>query len=89
MTIQLNSTQEQVIGQAIQAGLIQVPDDALNVGIETIRRRMEELSALAGPMDAAQWSREVHAWVHSHSTATPLLSGEAIDRDSIYGTRGM
>jgi proteasome lid subunit RPN8/RPN11 len=89
MTIHLKPEQEQLIGRAIEAGLIQGPDDVLDVGVEAIRKRLEERAALRKPMDAEQWSREFHAWVHSHSTATPLLSDEAISRDSIYGTRGM
>jgi hypothetical protein len=40
-------------------------------------------------MDAEQWSEELHAWVDGHSGSTPLLSDEAISRDSIYGTRGL
>jgi hypothetical protein len=89
MTIQLKPEQEQVIGRAIQAGLIRAADDVLDLGVETIRQRLEERGAAGEPMDAKQWSREFHAWVQSHSTTTPLLSDEAISRDSIYGTRGM
>jgi hypothetical protein len=37
---------------------------------------------------AEQWLEEYHTWVHSHSTTTPLLSDEAVNRESIYGTRG-
>jgi hypothetical protein len=33
--------------------------------------------------------REFKDWVHGHATTTPLLSDEAISRDSIYGTRGL
>ncbi len=39
--------------------------------------------------EEVQWLREFDAWVHSHSTTTPLLSEEAISRDSIYGTRSL
>lgn len=89
MTLQLKPEQEQFIGRAIQAGLIRAADDVLDVGIETIRQRLEERGAVGKPMDAEQWSREFHAWSESHSTTTPLLSDEAISRDSIYGPRGM
>jgi Arc/MetJ-type ribon-helix-helix transcriptional regulator len=88
LTIQLNPEQERVIGQAIQAGLIQVADDVVEVGIEAIRQRLEARRASERALGAEQWSREFHAWVHSHSTETPLLSEEAISRESIYGTRG-
>jgi hypothetical protein len=41
MAIQLSPEQEQVVGQAIHAGLIRIPDDVVGVGIETIRQRLE------------------------------------------------
>jgi hypothetical protein len=89
MTIHLNPEQERVIGQAIQAGVIREPDDVVDVGLETIRRRLEAQLASTTAMDEEQWSQELHAWVQGHSATTPLLSDEAISRDSIYGTRGL
>ena len=89
MTFRLNPEQEQLLGQAIQAGVIRVPDEVVEVGIETIRQRLEARRVSGTAMDAEEWSRELHAWVHSHPTTTPLLSDEAISRDSIYGTRGL
>ena len=88
MTIHLNPEQERVIGQAIQAGVIRGAEDVLNVGLGTIRQRLEARLVSRTAMDTEQWSRELHRWVHGHSSATPLLSDEAISRDSIYGTRG-
>ena len=41
MTIQINPEQEQVIGQAIQAGLIDTADQAVEMGVGTIRERLE------------------------------------------------
>jgi antitoxin (DNA-binding transcriptional repressor) of toxin-antitoxin stability system len=40
-------------------------------------------------LDAEEWSRELHAWIHSNPANTPVLSDEAISRESIYGTRGL
>jgi hypothetical protein len=40
-------------------------------------------------LNTEQWLREFKAWVHGHATTTPLLSDEAISRDSIYGTCGL
>jgi hypothetical protein len=37
---------------------------------------------------AEEWSRAWHAWVDSHPANTPVLSDEAISRDSIYEGRG-
>ncbi|MFZ0960061.1 MAG: hypothetical protein WAO35_04090 [Terriglobia bacterium] len=88
MTIEISPEQEQVIGRAIEAGLIRTPDDVVGVGVETIQRRLEERRAPAKATSAEQWLEEFHAWVHSHPTTTPLLSDEATNRESIYGTRG-
>jgi proteasome lid subunit RPN8/RPN11 len=88
MTIQLTQEQEQVIGRAIQAGLIRTVDDVVGVGVETIQRRLEERGASVASTGAEQWLQEFHAWVHSHPATTPLLSDEAVNRESIYGTRG-
>jgi proteasome lid subunit RPN8/RPN11 len=88
MTIELTPEQEQVIGRAIQAGLIRTADDVVGVGVEAIQRRLEERRASLASTSAEEWLKEFHAWVHSHPTTTPLLSDEAVNRDSIYGTRG-
>jgi hypothetical protein len=88
MTIHLNAEQERVIAQAIQADVIRDADDIVDVGIETIRQRLEARFASRAGMDAEQWAQEFHAWVHGHSASTPLLSDEAISRDSVYGTSG-
>jgi hypothetical protein len=89
MTIRLNPEQEEAIGLAIQAGLIANADDVVDVGIETIRQRLRPQSGSGPELNTEQWLQEFKSWVHSHSTATPLLSDEAISRDSIYGVRGL
>jgi Arc/MetJ-type ribon-helix-helix transcriptional regulator len=57
---------------------------------ESMRELSDEVKARgrAHPLDAEEWSRELVAWSESHAT-TPLLPDEAIDRDSIYGARGL
>lgn len=40
MTVHLNPEQAVVVGEAIRAGLIETPDDVVNVGVETIRQRL-------------------------------------------------
>lgn len=89
MTIQVNPEAEQAIGQAIQAGLIGDADDVLAIGVEAIPQRLQSRAAAGPELPTEQWPREFTAWVHGHSTTTPLLSGEAISRDLIYGTRGL
>ena len=89
MTIRLNPEEERLIGQAIQAGLIGKADDVVAVGVETIRRQLQSRVGAGSQLNTEQWLREFKAWVHGHATTTPLLSDEAVSRDSIYGTRGL
>lgn len=35
-----------------------------------------------------EWSRALQQWAASHDSSTPLLSDEAVERDSIYEGRG-
>ena len=35
--------------------------------------------------DPAEWARQFRAWAESHDRSTPLLSDEAVSRESIYG----
>lgn len=81
-------SRRRVVERAIQAGVIRNADDIVDLGLETIRQRLERLASTTSP-DAEQWSQRLRAWVHSHSRLTPLLSDEATSRDSIYGTRGL
>ena len=89
MAVQLSPEQERVVGQAIHAGLIRIPDDVVGVGVETIRQRLEARQPAAATLSAEEWSRQLHTWIHSHPTNTPVLPDEAIDRESIYEGRGL
>ena len=89
MTIQLKPEQEQVIGEAIRAGLLENADAIVDVGLEAIRQRLEARTESKEELSAEEWIKKFRAWSHSHPTDTPLLSDEAISRDSIYGNRGM
>ena len=42
MTIKIKPEQEWVIGQAIEAGLIETADQAFEIGVESIRQRLED-----------------------------------------------
>ncbi|MGC9224077.1 MAG: hypothetical protein ACP5E2_09140 [Terracidiphilus sp.] len=89
MTIQLNPEQERVVGQAIQAGLIRTREDVVEIGIAGIRMRLKASHAHARPQSTDEWLREIAAWSGSHQTGSPLLPDEALDRESIYGERGL
>jgi len=34
--------------------------------------------------DPKEWARQFHEWAESHDRTTPLLSDEAVSRESIY-----
>jgi hypothetical protein len=43
-----------------------------------------------GPeLSPEEWIRQFREWTYSHRTDTPLLSDEAISRESIYSDRGL
>jgi hypothetical protein len=79
----------QIVDQALQAGLIERADEVVNVGVEALRARLEDRVAAGQTMRADEWMRKFRAWAHSHPTDTPLLSDEAISRESIYDDRGL
>jgi hypothetical protein len=89
MTIQLNPEQERIVGQAIRAGLIRTRDEVAEIGVASIRHRLKVRHAGSFRRSAEEWSRELAAWSESHPTTTPLLPDEALDRESIYSTRGL
>jgi hypothetical protein len=89
VTIQLNPEQERIVGQAMRAGLIRTRDEVAEIGVASIRQRLRARRSGSQPHSAEEWSRELAAWSASHSTTTPLLPDEALDRESIYSARGL
>ena len=87
MTIQLSAEQSQMIDRAIQAGIIREAADAVEVGIQTIRLQLNAQTSLSSKLSAEDWMEDFHAWIDSHPTDSPLLSDEAISRESIYSDR--
>jgi hypothetical protein len=43
--------------------------------------------SLQDELTPEEWVRQFHAWTQSHDRTTPLLSDEAISRESIYQDR--
>jgi hypothetical protein len=88
MTIQLKPEQEQVVGQAIQAGLIANADDVFDMGIDAIRQRLKSSSNEADTpvLSAAEWEREFDTWIESFPDTAPLPD-EALSRENLYPDR--
>ena len=85
MTIIPTPEQERILAEAIKTGLVRSAEEALDVGVETLCSRL----ATDPARTKEEWLAEFHEWIHSHSTSTPLLSDEAISRESIYADRGL
>ena len=88
MTIQLKPEQEQIVGQAIRAGLVANADDIFDMGIDAIRQRLQSpRNETDTPMLSAQdWDREFDAWVESFPDTAPLPD-EALSRENLYPDR--
>jgi hypothetical protein len=82
---------------------IQIPEDRLALyerqaqsrGL-SVERWLLELAEQNAPASSIahlqrtnprEWMRQFRAWAESHDRTTPLLSDEAISRDSIYPDR--
>jgi hypothetical protein len=88
MEIQLKPEEEYVVVQAIQAGLIAGADEVVHLGVETIRMRLIGRCEPTSAASQDEWERAFHTWVQGHSSTSPVLSEEAMGRDSIYGVNG-
>ncbi len=89
MTIQLNPEQEKVVGQAIRAGLIRAHDDVVEVGVASIRQRLKASPRRPESVGRRGLVPRVDRLESESHATTPLLPDEALDRDSIYGARGL
>ena len=88
MTIQLKPEQEQIVGQAIQEGLIANAADIVDVGIDAIRQRLKSRpnEPDAPVLSARDWEREFDTWIESFPDTAPL-SDEALSRENLYPDR--
>jgi hypothetical protein len=89
MVIALNPEQEQIVGQAIEAGLIEKAEDAVELGVGTIRQQLETAALSRNELPKEERKKALRAWIDSFPTDTQLLSDEAVSRESIYGDRGL
>ena len=93
MTITPTPEQERILVEAIESGLIDSAEAALNLALDGLRgsldaMRRERLADETAPLTDAEWLEEFNAWTSGHSTSAPLLSDEAVSREFIYSERG-
>jgi Arc/MetJ-type ribon-helix-helix transcriptional regulator len=88
MTIQLKPEQEQIVGQAIQAGLFANADDIVDVAIDAIRQCLRSPSNEANTpiLSARDWEREFDTSIESFPDTAPLPD-EALSRENLYPDR--
>jgi len=84
MTLELTTEDERIIARGIDAGVISGAGDALRLGVEVVRQRLDERAAASESSGAGEWNANLHRWIDSHQTTAPLLSDEAVSRESIY-----
>ena len=64
-------------GMTVERWLQQIAAD--HVPLQSIAHLQEE--------NPNEWARQFHEWAESHDRTTPLLSDEAVSRESIYPDR--
>ena len=69
MTIEIKPEDTRIIDEAIQAGLIHRPDDVVDLGVETLRSRLQSLRVDRN-IDATG-SRHAHAGIWRRVPAQP------------------
>jgi hypothetical protein len=89
MGVALTLEQAAVVDRAIQAGVINRADDVIVVGVAAIRQRLQSQPESRNVLSAEEWSKQLDEWASIHSSTTPLLSDEAVERESIYDLRGL
>jgi hypothetical protein len=97
MTIEIHQPElENLIQQRMKSGAFRSIEDVLMYAltVATAADSGDKSAANTVPSiahlqktDPEEWGRQFHAWAESHDRTTPLLSDEAISRDSIYPDR--
>jgi hypothetical protein len=76
-----------------QAAVLKVQAEAHGL---TVERWLEQIAAQLAPSTSIahlqqtnpkEWGRQFHQWAEGHDRTTPLLSDQAISRESIYPDR--
>lgn len=87
MTVTLELSPEREAALRAQA-------DARGLSLEELLLEMTESLAPSASIanlqktNPKEWMRQFRAWAEGHDRTTPLLSDDAVNRDSIYPDRG-
>jgi hypothetical protein len=84
MTIELKPEQERILQEAIRKGRFQSVEQALDQALHSIVPSEGGKPTLSSAERAAAF----RSWAENHPLTTPVLSDEAISRETIYSDRG-
>src|SRR5579859_6347416 len=83
MTIELKPEQERILQEALREGRFQSVEQALDEALHSI-----VASGGVGPvLSPTERAAAFRSWAESHPRNTPVLSDEAISRETIYSHR--
>jgi len=81
MTIELKPEQERIPRDALRQGRFQTVEEALDEALHSI-------VGSGGVMSPAERAAAFRSWAENHPRNTPVLSDQAIRRETIYSDRG-
>lgn len=83
VTLQLSPEQEAALkaqadvhGMSVEEWLLQIADQHAKAHPASLAHLQKS--------DPKEWARRFHEWAEGHDRSTPLLSDDAISRESIY-----
>ena len=82
MTIELKPEQERILQEALRQGRFQSVEQALDEALHSIA------VARGAVLPPAERAAAYRAWAESHPRTGPVLSNDAISRETIYSNRG-
>ena len=84
LTLELSPEREAALKAQAQARGMSLEEWLLDLTKQT---RPAAARSLQDELTPQEWVRQFNAWVEGHDRTTPLLSDEAISRESIYPDR--
>jgi predicted nucleic acid-binding protein len=84
MTIELKPEQARILQEALSQGRFQSVGQALDEAFHSI----EPSGAVRPALSPAERAAAFRSWAASHPRNTPVLSDQAISRETIYSDRG-
>ena len=84
MTIELKPEEERILKEALRQGRFESVEQAVAQAFHSI----VPPESLKPALSPSERSAAFRAWAESHPRTTPVLSDQAISRETIYSDRG-